>query len=126
MANIYCGSRKVPKGKKRGSMLECVATGKVSYYGLYAVDPKTVSITKMIKELNFKLEGKINIFKRLNVRAKKLEAEARKEKEKENPSKELIKHINVVGRELVEKIKKYQNEIKEIKSHIKKITFDEQ
>ena len=40
MSNIYCGARDVPKGKKLGSMKQCVEKGQISYYGVKKVDSK--------------------------------------------------------------------------------------
>jgi hypothetical protein len=40
MSDIYCGARDVPKGKKLGSMKQCVEKGQISYYGVKKVDSK--------------------------------------------------------------------------------------
>ena len=42
MSNIFCGIGKVPKGKKLGSMKECVEHGQVRYYGLKKVDERLI------------------------------------------------------------------------------------
>src|ERR1700744_1382439 len=40
MSDFYCGVKKIPKDKKRGTMKECVEAGKVSYYGVKKIDSK--------------------------------------------------------------------------------------
>lgn len=39
MSQIYCGTEKLPKGKKLGNMEDCVKAGQVRRFGLFAVDP---------------------------------------------------------------------------------------
>lgn len=34
MGEFYCGIGKLPKDKRRGSMIECAENGKVAYYGV--------------------------------------------------------------------------------------------
>lgn len=47
----YCGiKKKIPKGKHRGSMKECVKKGEVRYYGLHKVDQKILSKKDKIKD----------------------------------------------------------------------------
>ena len=40
MSDIYCGAKDVPKGKKRGSMKQCVEKGQISYFGIHKIDSK--------------------------------------------------------------------------------------
>lgn len=42
----YCGSGKVPKGKKLGTMKECVEKKKIGLYGLNKIDPKLMDSIK--------------------------------------------------------------------------------
>jgi len=39
MSQIYCGTEKLPKGKKLGNMEDCVKAGQVRRFGLFAIDP---------------------------------------------------------------------------------------
>lgn len=39
MSKVYCGTEKLPKGKKLGTMEECVKAGQVRRFGLFSVDP---------------------------------------------------------------------------------------
>lgn len=39
MSKVYCGSKtKIPKGKKRGNIKQCMATKQIRYYGLNKID----------------------------------------------------------------------------------------
>jgi hypothetical protein len=40
MSDIYCGSKDVPKGKRRGSMKECADKNQLCYYGVKKIDKK--------------------------------------------------------------------------------------
>jgi hypothetical protein len=40
MSDIYCGAKDIPKGKKRGSMKQCVEKGQISYFGINKIDTK--------------------------------------------------------------------------------------
>jgi len=46
MADAYCGIKKVPKGRKRGSMQECAEAGKIAYYGLKKIDTRMLEYAK--------------------------------------------------------------------------------
>ena len=52
MSKIYCGSGKLPKGYRLGSMKECLDKGKVNLYGLYKIDPKLIKEKKSIENFN--------------------------------------------------------------------------
>lgn len=41
-SKIYCDVGDVPKGKKRGSMVECAEKGQIKYYGEKKVDKKII------------------------------------------------------------------------------------
>ena len=46
-SKIFCDVGEIPKGKKRGSMVECAEKGQIKYYGEKKVDKKIIeSITK--------------------------------------------------------------------------------
>ena len=49
MSDIYCGSGKLPKGKRHGTMKECVERGKISLYGLKKADPRLIEGVKKKK-----------------------------------------------------------------------------
>jgi len=54
MSDIYCGSRDVPKHKKRGSMKECAEKGQISYYGIKKIDPRL--FTKVLESKKGKVK----------------------------------------------------------------------
>ena len=39
---IYCGCKKVPKNKEKGSMEECAEMGKVGLYGIHKIDKRVL------------------------------------------------------------------------------------
>lgn len=43
----YCGIHKVPKGKKTGTMKECMDIGQIRKYGLQKIDPRTLQSKKL-------------------------------------------------------------------------------
>jgi len=43
MENKFCGVGKVPKGKTRGSMIDCVKKSQIRYYGLKKIDPTLIA-----------------------------------------------------------------------------------
>jgi len=45
----YCGAGEVPKGRHRGSMIECMDLKKVNYWGLKKVDPKIFESVKLLR-----------------------------------------------------------------------------
>lgn len=46
MSNIYCGSDKLPKGKKYGTARQCAEKGQIRLYGIRKVDSKTLDALK--------------------------------------------------------------------------------
>jgi len=72
----YCGIKKIPKKKRRGTMKECVMDSQVRYYGLKKVDKRLIDASKRLKKKMSKksilikiatLKGKKNnIFSRSN------------------------------------------------------------
>ena len=50
--DIYCGSRKVPKNKRLGSMIECAEKGQVSYWGLKKIDTRIMDNVKTKKKIS--------------------------------------------------------------------------
>ena len=95
MSNIYCGSRTPPKGKRLGSMKECVEKGQISYYGIKKIDSRM-----MHKLLNSKATREMSASKlteergkyRAKVRKinKQLEVEKSSKKKKELRNEEKI------------------------------------
>lgn len=47
---VYCGAKKVPKGRKQGSMKECVDSKQVRLYGLRKIDERTLKAKQKRKE----------------------------------------------------------------------------
>lgn len=52
MSNAFCGIGNIPKGKKRGSMKECVEANQIRYYGLKKVDQKLIDSINSKKKID--------------------------------------------------------------------------
>ena len=97
MTDFYCGAKKVPKNKRRGTMKECADAGKISYYGVKKVDPRLVEVSGVAKRnaLN-KDKLKVKIVT-AHAKIKKLESnikdtkDAKKKKQYEDDLKSLKK-----------------------------------
>ena len=55
MSDIFCGVGPVPKGKRRGTMKECVEQGQIRYYGIKKVDQRLLE--NALKEKKIKSTG---------------------------------------------------------------------
>ena len=49
--NIFCGAGKVPSGKKRGTMKECVEKNQFRYWGVKTIDARLLDQTKAKKTM---------------------------------------------------------------------------
>ena len=56
---IYCGIGKVPKGKRLGTMKECVEANQVRLYGIYKVDKKLLEHWESEKKRKTTTSGKL-------------------------------------------------------------------
>jgi hypothetical protein len=91
MSDIYCGSLKIPKGKRQGTMVECVNKGNISYWGLHKVDHKLIEAKKLKKiKTNNVLEIRLEMTK-LNARIKKLLKDIEYGKKRKEPIEKLKK-----------------------------------
>jgi hypothetical protein len=103
--NIYCGvSNKIPKGKKRGTMHECVKSKQVRFWGLNKIDP--VALEKLFDENKGKRTAEATITKLLKNRilmtsklkkideAIKKERDVTKKTELKNERKKIVKEFN--------------------------------
>lgn len=99
----YCGIKKVPNGRKRGTMLECAETKRVGYWGIKKVDPRVIEHAKKkkgvdkikqlekIRVIQVSLRGKINRLTKEHNSEKSLEKKKLLRKEVEELHKELNK-----------------------------------
>jgi hypothetical protein len=121
MSGLYCGPKDdIPKGKKRGSMKECVENGQYSYFGLNKIDKKLLkkssSAKKGKRELMkewLKVSGlKGKYVAQLTKLKKQIEVEKNAKKKKELETKKadlLIKYKEIIKQD--EKLsKKYAKE----------------
>lgn len=70
----YCGIKKVPKGRKRGTMAECAELGKVMYYGVEKIDPAILAASVTAEERKRKQKRKQTLYYRAQVMKKKYDA----------------------------------------------------
>lgn len=118
MSKIYCSIGKVPKGKRLGSMKECIQANQIRYYGVKKIDPKLLKSsmgstgstgskkkgdrrTQVILEIS-KLKGKMKKIQNDMAATKK---DADKEKLKKDYNK-LVEVYNKLAKEFAEIEKK--------------------
>jgi hypothetical protein len=124
---IYCGIKQTPKGKIRGSMIQCVKKKQVRLYGRYKIDPRIISLnisdpeeTKMHLLLKLmEVKGKLKFIRREKHRkgyAEQYKIDlARETKAKKN----ILKKINKVD-EAINLLKKSKPITESTKKEIKK------
>ncbi len=86
-SDIYCGSKKLPKNKKMGSMKECAEKGQVTYWGIKKIDSRILENMQGQKKMSLDKARMQKI--KLDTRLKKLtkDLDATKEKEKKQTIK---------------------------------------
>ena len=92
MDNVHCGSAKLPKGKRHGTVVECAKKGQIRLYGLKKVDPLFLKKIKMIETQEDKYVKAKRKFVEATVRSKKLVKDFHKSTNKEEKKK--IQHQN--------------------------------
>jgi len=124
----YCGIKKIPKGKKRGTMRECIQKGEVRYWGLNVVDRKIIHAVKNMnvnKEKVIRLRGTRN---GMLTKKKRLiqdiirEKNEKKKNELKQKAKDLIKEINNISEKIKEiggDIRRQDKTIIKVKKEIK-------
>lgn len=112
MSDPYCGIKKIPTGKKRGSMKECAEKGKISYYGIKKVDSKIVELANApasakkteSQKLRIKVVGIRGKIKNLSGQIKVVKDKTKKvelEKELKDNEKQLKKTLKELQKEMV-------------------------
>lgn len=92
MSEYFCGIGKIPKGKTRGSIENCMKQKQIRYYGIVAVDPKLVESKKKVD----------------------LQTEMFKLKKIEQKAKDLIKEFNHIKLIINKDISKYPEREKKL------------
>jgi hypothetical protein len=95
-SDFYCGSGKVPKNKRIGSMQECAQAGKVSYWGIKQIDSRILEFAKTNKTVSL-TKARSNKIK-LDARLKKLKRDYENEKDADK-KKEIKKNIEKTDKE---------------------------
>lgn len=105
MSDIYCGAKNVPKGKRLGSMKECVEKKQISYYGVKKVDSRLLETLRNPKKGKDAKGNKMSLEKvagergTLQAKVKKIgkqidaEKNAKKKKELEKTRDDLKKKL---------------------------------
>ena len=104
--DIYCGSKKLPKNKRYGSMKECAEKGQVMYWGLNKIDTKILNSAQSTKKISLD-KARTNKIK-FETRLKKLtkDYDASKDKEKKQTLK---KELSKTKKELEKATKEYKD-----------------
>lgn len=110
MTDVYCGIKNVPKGRRRGTMKECLEKGQVSYYGLNKIDKKVLEHIESKKGKNKGIGELVNERVKVKAQIQKMTTLFKKEedKEKKKKMKAIIDSKRDILKTLNEKIKKAQ------------------
>lgn len=111
--DIYCGSGKIPAGKREGTMKECLKKNQVRLWGVKKIDKKVLENKNLLnpEKEYLKLKEYEIVLKALKKRANKLKA-IDSERGKDKREKEIEK--------LRKKYKKYHTKWTEQKENYKK------
>ena len=101
MSDVYCGAKKVPKGKRLGSMQECVESGKIMYWGVKKIDSKTLATIGAAK--------KSLSMDKLMIKAIGIKGKIKKDKDDIKYAKDAKKK-----KEAEESLKEHQEELKQV------------
>jgi hypothetical protein len=101
MSEIFCGIGKIPKGKRRGTMMECAQKKQIKLFGLYKIDPKILEEVDKVK-LNEKTRSK------LMIRTVSVSEQLKKDKV-------LLKKKNITDKEMDDIKKRIEKNLKELK-----------
>lgn len=114
MPEPYCGIKKIPKDRKRGSMKECAEKGKISYYGIKKVDSKIIELANKpasakksaTDKLRVKIAGAKGKIKNLSGQIKTVKDKTKKA-ELEKQLKEVEKQLKKDNKELLKEMTKH-------------------
>ncbi len=114
MSEPYCGIKKIPKNRRRGTMNECLQKSQVRYYGIQKVDSKLVNkISKPKSNVQkSKLRGEII---KLDVIIKKLKDKFVKEKDIDKK-----KAIMIECNKLVDKMNRKNATFRQLEKRLEK------
>ncbi|MEM3063143.1 MAG: hypothetical protein QW303_06350 [Nitrososphaerota archaeon] len=124
---MYCGIRKIPKGRERGTPEYCLKANQVRYYGLVKIDKK---LLEKVKGKQLDLQKELMKFKKLEYEAKYLiriaknlkfilEDERMSKAQKKSAQKKMDKLL-IKRDKLLEKYKKQKKIIDELTKESKK------
>ncbi len=115
MSDIYCGINKIPKGKRLGTMQECLEAKKVNYYGIKRIDPVLLENYTKLKKTPGKNIDKLKVrIQEIRGKLTKLKKEMDKEKDKDKKKELKIKYKElyaegVVNTKLMNELEKTKN-----------------
>lgn len=122
MSDIYCGIKKVPKGKRLGTMQECTDLKKVNYWGLYKIDPSIIQYAidgkKSESQINMEMKKRISEIKikiqSLHGKVSNIKNQIKKESDKSKRAElRKTKKLYVTeGIELTEEMEKLEKKVK--------------
>lgn len=100
--DAYCGAKKVPKNRRRGTMKECADMRQVRFYGINKADPRVIETAKRVKKpetrsqlLTKAMKAYLKI-KKLNVESARKETTAERKKEIEKQIAKLREELSKI------------------------------
>lgn len=113
-SNIHCGVTKLPKGKRLGSMKECIDLGQIRHWGRFKFDPKLLEAKQAGKTKKKNSKTRFALFEKIvsfDGKIKKLKRELDFMKK---PTKEDKKRIKDEVKKLEEQKQKYTDKYKKL------------
>ena len=117
----YCGTKKIPKGKRLGNAQECIENNQIRYYGLKPLTTKFIENTKIMKKqkkktLESKAKQKISESKtnqkmsesktKIINEMRRIEDQAKKEQAKKKPNAEKMNKYMATHKRLTTDLRK--------------------
>ena len=123
---MYCGIKKVPSGKARGTPRYCAETKQVRYYGVEPIDPEILKITRIGRELLQhealrlrKMENTARaLIQQFDTIKYMLERKTVADRERKK-YKRMLEALGAKKKRLAERLRKQQAKVKEITIEIK-------
>jgi len=114
---VYCGAKAVPKGKKRGSMVDCVKNSQIRYYGIKTVDNKLIEAhakKKLGKTKEQVIQGLKEQIAAMNGRKRRLLRELAVENNRKVKNNTKIEDIRRQGKETVARLKELRGQYRKL------------
>lgn len=109
MSNIYCGIKNVPKGKKLGTLQQCLNNQQVRYYGIKKIKPADLNLKAELTKLKRKRTMLINNISKNKGKLIRLNRNLIGYKKDPKKLKDTQKEVDDVNKLLTKLLKEYKD-----------------